>query len=302
MVRYLKRGRFDVIHCHLALADSLGRFAGLCAGVPVRMTTEHGKHLWKSRLYLLFERLIAPATDARVCVSKDILEIRKIRERTSAAKLFYIPNGVDTAVFGNPNRIRAETMSEFGWKEADPFIISVGRLEPEKNYELLIRAVERLRARFPAIRCLLVGEGRSREQLVSLAESLDLGDRVKLAGARDDIADLLGAADIFVLSSFKEGLPVALLEAMAAGKGIVATSVGGIPEAIRGGENGFLVPSGDLDALAEAIGRLAADTALRERLGRAARAEAMRAYAIEKIVRRIEELYTSLCAKKGRGL
>lgn len=302
IVRYLRRGRFDVVHCHLALADSLGRLAGWCAGVPVRVTTEHGKHLWKPRIYLLFERMIAPITDARICVSRDILEIRRTREGTSADKLFYIPNGVDTDVFAHPARTRAEVMAEFGWSEASPFVISVGRLEPEKNYDLLIRAVERLCSRYPSVRLLLVGDGRCRVQLESLVESMRLDGRVKLAGARDDIPDLLAAADVFVLSSLKEGLPVSLLEAMAAGKAVVATSVGGIPETIRDRDNGFLVPPGDVEALADAIGRFAADPSLGARLGSAAREDAAREYAIERIVGRVEDLYAGLCAKKVKGI
>jgi glycosyltransferase involved in cell wall biosynthesis len=301
MVRFLRAGRFDVVHCHLPLADLLGRLAGWFAGVPVRLTTEHGKFLWKPWYYLLLERMLVPITDARICVSRDILEIRKRREGTPERKLVYIPNAVDTVRFKSPSRGRAQVAAELGWEPALPLVIAVGRLEPEKNYELLIRAIDRLRPRFPSIKCLLVGDGTRRAALEGLAGSLGLASHVTFTGVRADIPDLLGAADVFALSSLKEGLPVSLLEAMAAGKGIVATSVGGIPETIRDGENGLLVPSEDVDALAGGIGKLLADEGLRARLGRSARDDAERDYDLKNIVRRVENLYEETYRRKVKA-
>ncbi|MCX5752897.1 MAG: glycosyltransferase [Candidatus Krumholzibacteria bacterium] len=301
MAKFLKAGRFDVVHCHLPPADSIGRLAGWLAGVPVILTTEHGKFLWKPWYYLVMERMLGAITDARICVSRDIMEIRRRREGTPERKLVFIPNAVDTARFRKPSRDRATVAAEFGWDPAQPLVIAVGRLEPEKNYELLVRAIDRLRARFPSIRCLLVGDGRCRAALASLVDSLGLASRVTLTGARADIPDLLGAADVFVLSSLKEGLPVSLLEAMAAGRGIVATSVGGIPETIRDGESGLLVPSGDLEALAGGIGRLLADGELRARLGRSALAEVERGYDAGRIVDRIESLYEETYRRKVKS-
>ncbi|HVO76454.1 MAG TPA: glycosyltransferase [Candidatus Bathyarchaeia archaeon] len=301
MVRFLRAGRFDVVHCHLPFADVLGRLAGWLAGVPVRLTTEHGKFLWKPWYYLALERMLVPITDARICVSRDILEIRRRREGTPERKLVYIPNAVDILRFKTPSRARAQVASEFGWNPADAIVIAVGRLEPEKNYELLIRAIDRLRPRFPSIVCLLVGDGKCRAALAGLVDSLGLAPRVTFAGTRADIPDLLGAADVFVLSSLKEGLPVSLLEAMAAGRGIVATSVGGIPETIRDGESGILVPSADVEALAGGIGRLLADEGLRARMGRAALEDVERDYDLKTIVKRIESLYEETYRKKVKG-
>ena len=298
MTRFLRAGRFDVVHCHLPPADTVGRLAGWFAGVPVILTTEHGKFLWKPWYYLAIERMLNAITDARICVSRDIMEIRKRREGTPGRKLVYIPNAVDTVRFRSPSRDRARVFAEFGWDPAQPLVIAVGRLEPEKNYELLVRAIDRLRPRFPSIRCLLVGDGSRRAALANLVDSLGLASRVTLAGARADIPDLLGAADVFVLSSLKEGLPVSLLEAMAAGRGIVATSVGGVPETIRDGESGLLVPSGDVEALAGGIARLLADEGLRARLGRSARDDVERDYDVRKIVGRIESLYEETYRKK----
>ncbi len=300
MTRFLRAGRFDVVHCHLPPADTVGRLAGWFAGVPAILTTEHGKFLWKPWYYLAIERMLGAITDARICVSRDIVEIRRRREGTPERKLVYIPNAVDTVRFRSPSRDRARVFAEFGWDPAQPLVVAVGRLEPEKNYELLVRSIDRLRSRFPSIRCLLVGDGRCRAELANLVDSLGIASLVTLAGARADIPDLLGAADVFVLSSLKEGLPVSLLEAMAAGRGIVATSVGGIPETIRDGESGLLVPSGDVEALAGGIARLLADEGLRARLGRSARDDAERDYDVRKIVGRVESLYEETYRRKAK--
>jgi Glycosyltransferase len=120
LVRHIRRGRFDVLHCHLSLADAMGRVAGTIARVPVIVTTEHGKHLWKSKPHLAFERLFARVTDLRICVSRDIIDIRKRREGTPADKLVYIPNGVDVAAARTALRDRAAVMTEFGWKPGRP--------------------------------------------------------------------------------------------------------------------------------------------------------------------------------------
>lgn len=300
LVRYLRRGRFQVLHCHLPLADSLGRLAGWLAGVPVLMTTEHGRNLWKSKVYLIFERLLNRLTDMRICVSEDIMDIRRKREGTPLEKLELVPNAVDPETFAGPGRGRAAVMAEFGWDPSDPLVLSVGRLVKEKDYPLLVDAVSIMLDRHPGIRCLLVGEGDRRQEISDRIGSLGLAGHVRIAGARSDIPDLLGAADVFVLSSIREGLPVSLLEAMAAGRGIAATSVGGIPDAVREGENGLLVPPGDSAALAHAAGKLLGDRDLRLRLGAAAREEVEKRFSIKRTAGRVGEIYSELYGRKKK--
>jgi glycosyltransferase involved in cell wall biosynthesis len=300
LVRHIRRGRFDVLHCHLSLADAMGRVAGTIARVPVIVTTEHGKHLWKSKPHLAFERLFARVTDLRICVSRDIIDIRKRREGTPADKLVYIPNGVDVAAARTALRDRAAVMTEFGWKPGDRLVLAVGRLVPAKSFENLVEAVSLLRGRYPGVRCLIVGEGRSEEEIRAAIERFAAGDLVTLAGARTDVPDLLSAADVFALTSIREGLPVSLLEAMAAERAIVGTSVGGVPDAIADGANGLLVPPGDPAAAAAAIARLLDDPALGRALGRAAARTVEERFDIDGMARRVGEAYRALSARKGR--
>lgn len=300
LVRYLKRQKFDILHCHLPLADSIGRIAGRFARIPVLITTEHGKHLWKNAFHLMLDRLLNGVTDARICVSRDIMEIRARREKTHWQKLKYIPNAVDPSRFEGSGRGRAAVMAEFGWSPADPFVVSVGRLVSAKNYPLLVEAIARLRKSVPNVRCLIVGEGDRRKEIAGRIDSLDVGEQVTLAGARTDIPDLLAAADVFVLSSIREGLPVSLLEAMASGKAIAATAVGGMTDAITDGENGLLVPAHEPQALVSAIGKLIGSIELRKRLGGAALQTVEERFSIHQTVKQTGEIYDRLFDEKKR--
>jgi glycosyltransferase involved in cell wall biosynthesis len=294
LVRYLRRWRFDVLHCHLPLADSIGRLAGATAGVPVLVTTEHGKNLWKGSLYLILERILNRFTDMRICVSRDILEIRRRREGTPPGKLVHVPNAIDPDGFTRPAKGRAAVMAEFGWPPDSDLVVSVGRLAVEKNYTLLVDAIVRLRDRFPKIRCLLVGDGDRADEIRRRIESAGAEERIVLAGSRSDIPDILAAADLFVLSSIREGLPVALLEAMASGTAIAATAVGGIPEVIRDGVSGLLVPPVDAAALAEAVGTLLGNADLRRALGKEGRKIVEKEYSIRRTAELIGAIYQDL--------
>lgn len=302
LARHLGRERIDVLHCHLSLADSIGRIAGAMARVPVIVTTEHGKHLWKSKAHLLLERALMRVTDLRICVSRDIMEIRMRSEGTPADKLALIPNGVDVAAMRATRRPRADVMAEFGWGPDNRLALAVGRLVPAKHFAALAEAMSLLRERAPDLRCLIVGEGRSEDDVREAVARWRVADRVVLAGPRRDVPDLLAAADVFVLTSIREGLPVSLLEAMAAEKAIVATGVGGVPDAVTDGESGVLVPPMDPAAVADAMARVLGDPGLRRSLGRAAARVVEERFSLDGMVRRVGEAYRTLYdRKKGRS-
>jgi glycosyltransferase involved in cell wall biosynthesis len=299
LVRHLRRGRFDVVHCHMPPADSVGRLAGWLAGVPVRITTEHGRGLWKSRSYVFLEKILNRITDLKICVSKDILELRAMREGTPRAKLEYLPNGVDVGAYQSHTKDKAEIMAEFGWGPVDPLILSLGRLVAEKNYPLLVESIVLVREKFPTVRCIIAGEGGCRDEIAGGISNLGAGENVKLAGIRSDVPDLLHAADVYVLSSMREGFPVSLIEAMAAGCAVAAARVGGIPDAIVDGVNGVLVNPGDAAELARAIENLVRDGELRERLGAAALDDVRKRFSLEHVVRRTERIYFELAGRKA---
>jgi len=299
LVRYLKEKEIDILHAHLPLADSIGRFAGRAAGVPILITTEHGKHLWKNPFHLALERVMNRFTDIRFCVSRDIMEIRSRREGTPHIKLKYMPNAVDTSIFKETSPRRAGLMSEFGWDVSDPLIVSVGRLVEAKNYPMLVRAIALVVKKIPQTRCLIVGEGPFRGEIEEEIEKLSLRENIALPGARRDIAEILKSADIFTLSSIREGLPVSLLEAMAAGCAIVATDAGGIPDAIFDGVNGIIVKTSDENALADGLLRLLSDRELCKKLGEKAMEDVEKRFSARVIAKTIGETYKELARKKG---
>lgn len=200
-------------------------------------------------------------------------------------KVIVVPLGVDTAEYAP--RARAPESSG-----APLRLISVGHLSPMKGYPLLIEAVQLLRARGKSVKLTLIGEGSSREALAELIRTLGLEEQVCLAGAcnHDRVPDYLAESDVFAMSSFLEGVPVVLMEAMAMELPCVATRITGIPEIIDDGVDGLLVPPGSAECLAEAIGRLA-DPDLRRHLGTAARRKVESRYQLSRNAERLCEAF-----------
>jgi glycosyltransferase involved in cell wall biosynthesis len=188
---------------------------------------------------------------------------------------------------------------ELGISPEAPLAGTVGSLTPKKSHETLLRAARVARQRLPDLRVAVVGQGPLAGALRRRAAELAVEDAVTLVGYREDAARVASAFDLFVLSSRHEGLPVALLEAMAAGRPVVATRVGGVPEVVRDGSEGILVPPGDPEALAAAMVTVLADADLRARLGEAARRRAAD-FDIRRTVRRHEEVYARLLEPADR--
>ena len=288
---WFRREDVAIVHTHMHHAAMWGRLGGIFGGVPVLVTTEHGKELWKGSVRLTVDRILSRYTARHIAVSQDCMQIRKRRERVSPEKILVIPNGVPVpeSVAERPHRDRIR--AEFGIADETPVIGTVGRVVAAKGYEFLLGALEAVRRDDPRVVWLAVGDGDQRQVLENLAADMGLADAVIWAGRRGDVAEVLEAMDVWVMSSIREGLPVALLEAMAAGLPIAATTAGGIPDAVRDGEDGLLVPPADPEALSTAISRLLNDRDLAARLAASAHGRALRKYGISSIARQIEEIY-----------
>ncbi len=174
--------------------------------------------------------------------------------------------------------------------------ITVANLRREKDYPNLLRAARLALARHPGLVLLAVGQGPLEDEVRALHRNSGLGERVRLLGYRTDVPDLLAASDVFVLASAYEGLPVSIMEAMAAGLPVVATAVGGVPEAVVDGETGVLVPPRDADRLSHALVSLARDEPTRHRMAEEAR-ERSRAFDIRTAVREQERVYRELAGR-----
>jgi glycosyltransferase involved in cell wall biosynthesis len=290
LLALVRRERPDVLHANSSKAGILGRLAATVARVPVRVFTVHG---WAfrahtgatARLYLWADRLLDPVTAMTICVARSDLDAG-IRARTCRpGRATVIRNGVALDVPqarpGDDGPLRA---------------VTVARLRRPKDVMTLVRAIALLPP--GSARATIVGDGPEREVLADEIRRLGVGGAVDLAGERDDVADMLAAADVFVLPTLSEGLPMSVLEAMAAGLPVVAAAVGGVPELVDDGETGLLVPPGRPDAMAAALGRLAADPALRRRLGAAGRRRAEAHFDFEACRRAHVELYRELLAAR----
>ena len=269
LVRLCRRLRPDIVHAHSSKVGVLGRLAAWFAGVPVRVYTVHG---WSfaaydglaGRVYLWLERLMRPLTTAVVCVAEATRRQGVAARACDEARTVVVHNAVEVKSFG----ARAGSTGA-------PRVLSIGRLAYPKDLVTLFAALGRLDADY---RVSLVGDGPDAADVAAAVSSHGLSDRVELLGARENVSELLARADVFVLSSRSEGFPVSVLEAMAAGLPVVATAVGGVAEAVVDGETGILVAPADPEALAAALERLVEDVELRQRLGAAGRARALRLF------------------------
>jgi glycosyltransferase involved in cell wall biosynthesis len=296
LARLLHREQADVLHTHtLAAANVLGRVSARLAGVPV-ISHLHIENLFRRATRPLLRRL--DNTTARLCarlvaVSEDT---RRAYERQGYPehRIEVVLNGVELDARG----AAADLRSELGIPPGAPLVGEVARLCDVKGQRELIEAI----ASVPEARLVLVGadlerDGAFEAELRREADRLGVRDRVVFAGRRDDVGGLLGQLDVVALPSWTEGLPLVLLEAMARGRAVVATSVGGTPEAVTDGETGLLVPPRDPEALAQAIRRLLADPDLRGRLGDAGRRRVAERFSADAMCRRVLELYDEVVAR-----
>jgi glycosyltransferase involved in cell wall biosynthesis len=276
LYRLFRRERPLVVHANSSKAGVLGRLAAVAARVPVRFFTVHG---WAfkahsglaAKAYLWADRLMSPLTTTTICVAHGERSAG-LRARTCRAdRTVVIHNGVPLDV---PQRV-AHTGS----------LLSVGRLRAPKDFVTLVRAMAGLEARL-----LIAGDGPDRPALEAEIDRLGLTN-VELLGTRDDVPELLAGSDVFVLATESEGLPMSVLEAMAAGLPVVASAVGGVPELVVDGETGVLVPPGDSAALARALETVVADPGLRDRLGDAGRQRAEHEFSLDRFEREHLELY-----------
>jgi glycosyltransferase involved in cell wall biosynthesis len=299
LVGWLRRERITLLHTHMFHANLLGRLAARLArpgGVPVVATVhiaEARPLAWRFRLDRWTRRLLARET----CVSSAVAEFHARTTGAARDALTVIPNGVDLARFAPDEVARREVRAEFGASEDAPLVGTVGRLDPQKDHALLLTAFAELARTNPAARLVLVGDGPLAGELAATAARLGLAERVIFTGRRADVPRLLAALDVFALSSRYEGLPLALLEAMAAEKPIVAVDLPVAREVLGEGEGAAgLVVARTAAALAAGLGRLLDDRELAARLGAAARARCAESYSVARMVARYAELYAEVLA------
>jgi glycosyltransferase involved in cell wall biosynthesis len=297
MVGAIRAEQPALFHAHLigALRCTKGILAARLAGVPGVLATQQLYPSSLSRRKRMRQKLVSIAVDRYVAVSHAMA--RGLRHAVAFGdRVAVIHNAIDVAAFGGAASTNLREALTGG--AARPTVLTVARLNKQKGLEHLITAA----ARLPDTLFFIAGEGPEREALELHARQLNVADRVTFLGHRSDVLELLAACDLFVLPSLFEGLPVSVLEAMAAGKPVVATAIGGTDEAMIHQETGLLVPPGDPGALVTAIRTLLSDPGLSQRVGAAGRQRVQQLFSVETMVGRITRLYEDvLGTRAGNG-
>jgi len=312
LYRLVRRERFDLLHASLPDSALAARLVGLATGTPVveslvnisheevRIVDNPGVTMAKLRLHRWLDRLTMFRVRRFHAVSNAVADSWADTVKISPRRIDVIPRGIDRGQFGvgdeERRAHRASVLEEFRLPDDTFLVIAVGRQEPQKGHRYLLEAAHRLREGVPSLRILIVGRtGLASGRLNKLIEDLGIGDIVTLTGSRTDLPRLLAASDVFAFPSLFEGNGGnAMIEAMAIGLPIVTTGVPPMTDLVPNDEFGLLVPRTDSEALADALARLAADPALRQRLGAAAGERAAGFATPEESARRYEAWYREI--------
>ncbi|OGK79645.1 MAG: hypothetical protein A2W08_04525 [Candidatus Rokubacteria bacterium RBG_16_73_20] len=304
LARRLRRWRPAIVQSHGARSNVYTRLAARLAGVPVVLSTVHNSLFdyevspARRRAYVAAERWTSALADRVVAVSAAVARDLVQRYGLPAAKVVVVRNGIDADAFV-PCRPPAAARAELGLGPGDRPIGLVARMTEQKAHVDLLDALPAVLARVPALACVLIGDGPLRAAIEARARALGVAGRCRFTGARADVADLVAALEIVVLPSRSEGLPFALLEAMALGKPVVATTVGGCPEVVEHGRTGLLTPPGDPPALADAILRLLECPGEARAMGEAGAARVRADFTLTRMVRELEAIYAAALAARG---
>ena len=303
LARSIRSWRPQIVHSHMVHANLLARLVRLLAPVPVLICTAHNidekGRKGSGRLREWAYRLTDPLCNLTTQVSQAGLE-RYVRVgAVPGNKIRCIPNGVDTERFRPDPGVRIRLRQKLGFGEVFVWL-AVGRFEEAKDYPTMLQAFGRVSKEQPEVVLLIAGDGPLRPAMEALARNLDIAERVRFLGLRQDIPELMNAADAYVMSSSWEGLPMVLLEASATGLPIVATDVGGNSEVVSHGQTGFLVPPKDLEVLAQAMLRvMTVPEEERQRMGEGARQHIEIHFSLDRVVEQWEALYREFLRRKG---
>lgn len=294
VARHLRRWDADVLHCHLPMASIVGRLAGRLAGVPV-ISTEHNVleryHPATRGLTLATWRL-----QSRVIAVSEEVASSIARATKGSVPVDVVRNGVPVNLMQRDVAGAARVRASLGIPERAPVAGIVAVFRTQKRLPLWLEVAAQVRREHPDAHFVFVGDGPLRAEVEAQIKALSLGDCVHLVGLQEDVRPYVSAMDVFLMTSEFEGLPVALLEAMAMETSPVVTAVGGMPEAVADGVSGFVLAPNDTSGLVAAVNRLFADGALRRRVGKAARERVDREFGMQRMLGEVHAVYEKVLA------
>lgn len=302
LYRVMREFQPDVVHTHLTMAGWWGRLIARWLRVPVVVHTFHEHPFrgiygrWQTFAFVQAERLMARLTDSIITLSEGLRrEIVEQYHLTRRSRITVLPLGFDLSAFASTPRHMGHFRQAYSIPPDAPLIGTIGRLIPVKNHALFLEAAALLRAQRPEARFVVIGDGPLRAELEAQAASLGLADYVTFTGWLREMPPVYSDLDVLVISSFNEGTPVPIIEALASGCPVVATNVGGVADLLDNGAFGQLVPSGDASALAQAM-RRALDSPPDPVPARQAM---LRRYSIERLTADLTSLYRGLRLAKA---
>ncbi len=293
LARLLRETRINILHSHLFYSSLFASPVGKFLRVPVTIETPHVRELWrhglKSRFFV--DRFAGHFVDQYIAVSRAnaryLIEEKKLPEQ----KIRLIRNGCDIRHFNPEHQAPRGLKQGLGFGEADPVLLVLGRLEPQKGHRYLLEALPTILREFPKVKLVCLGEGCLRSQLEEMSRGLGIADAIRFVGFQSNVSDWLALADVSVLPSLYEGLPLVALESLAAMRPVVASAVDGTVEIVLDGKTGFAVPPAEPARLSEAILRLLRDPELCRTFGEAGRKLVLEHFSEEQQIRKTEELY-----------
>ncbi len=303
--RIIKKYNPLIVHTHSSKAGLMGRLAAKLAGAPITVHTPHGHVFFgyfgpfKTKLFIIFEKLASRITDKIVALTNREKKDHILFKIAEEDKFSVIYSGIELNILKESSSEEKQNLKkELGIPENSLIVGTAGRLVPVKGPEFLVKASKYVISKYPDIYFMFTGDGPLEQDLKRKALEMGISDNIIFLSWRDDLAKIISIYDIFVLSSLNEGMGRVLVEAMALGKSIVASNVGGIPDLVIHGKNGFLVPLKNPKELAKYIQILLEDEKKREKMGLAGKEMSLN-FSAENMVEKIAELYEELLIQKN---
>ena len=304
LIRIIKQENIHIVHSVGSRADFYARLAAKIAGAPIIISTlamfveGFDTDPLRKALYVILDRFSERFVDTFIVVSEALKHTLHTRHHIDKRKITRIYNGVELDLYSPHTKYSESIRNEFAIQDSTPLVGTIGRCVYQKGFEYFLLAASIILRKYPDVKFILVGDGPLRTQLENMAQRLGIANSIIFTGFRNNIPKILAEMDIFVLSSVLEGLPRVVIEAMAAGKPIVATDIEGAREELNHGQEGIIVPSRNPTALAQGIIELLINRDKAKEMGLRARKKAQRLFDLKETVENIDSLYQRLIRDK----
>ncbi|HXM20965.1 MAG TPA: glycosyltransferase family 4 protein [Terriglobales bacterium] len=293
LVRALRRHRIQILHSHMFRASFFASPLARLVKVPVILDTSHGREVWRRgwKASFVVDRFVARQVDRTIAVSDSTARYLIDQKRLPAAKIRVIHNGVEVRRYKRDELAARDLKRSLQLDENAPLLVVAGRLEPQKGHRILFEAMPSILKEFPNAHLICLGDGGLRAELEALVKAKGLDRAVRFLGYQADVSRWLASADLSILPSLFEGLPITAIESLASECPIVATGVDGTPEVVLPDETGLLVPPGDSESLAHAILQMLRHPDRAREMAKAGRQFVLDNFTVEQMVRCTQELY-----------